>query len=466
MTRRWWPRQLRTRVTLTATAVTLVVMAAAAFAIVAFQQRQLADAVDVTLRESLVQTSGELEVRSFRGDRDRGGGPGGGDHEDDELVRRVASSRRSLQLLDGETVRAASGALVGEPALLRGEALTAATNGENPLLTVRGDDERFRVAGAELSHGQVLVAAYSLADIDRSLAALRRTLLLAIPALCGLLGLLIWVVLGRALEPVEAIRREVAAITSKALGRRVSVPQQSVELARLATTMNDMLDRLDRSVTRQQRFVADAAHELRSPLAGMRGQLEVNLHHPDAPDREQSEREILVETIRLQELVDDLLLLARTDQAQLDLPAVAVDLDDLVLEEAAQLRRSSTLTVRLDRVSAAQVRGDALQLRRVIRNLVDNARRHAASTVTFELDERAEGVRLVVADDGPGIPAEHAAVVFDRFTRLEESRQRDAGGSGLGLAICQEIVERHGGSIELDTTATSGARFVVRLPLA
>ena len=242
------------------------------------------------------------------------------------------------------------------------------------------------------------------------------------------------------------------------------VPSRSIELASLATTMNEMLDRLNESADRQNRFVSDAAHELRSPLAGIRGQLEVNIHHPEAPEQEESELAMLSETIRMQTLVDDLLLLARSDHGTRVRPLLPVDLDDLVLEEAESLRRISDHAINLDEVSAAQVLGDSNQLRRVIRNLGDNAIRHATSTISFALHEEETSIRLAVTDDGPGILPEDAEAVFSRFTRLDEARDRDMGGSGLGLAISREIVDHHGGSIEVDTSYTGGARLIVRLP--
>lgn len=166
----------------------------------------------------------------------------------------------------------------------------------------------------------------------------------------------------------------------------------------------------------------------------------------------------------MQDLVDDLLVLARSDQRPADPVMLAVDLDDLVLDEVSNLRRVTDLAINLDEVSAAQVIGDPSQLRRVIRNLADNASRHATGSICFELHEEQRTIRLAISDDGPGISARDAEAVFGRFTRLDEARDRDAGGSGLGLAISREIVQNHGGTIEIDPSYGDGARFVVRLP--
>jgi len=456
-------RRLRTRVTVVATVVAFAIMTAAAVVMIVVQQRLLLRAVDTTLAESATELSSELEVSFERRDRD---GPNRNEGVPD-LARRITVSSRSLQLLDADgDVLAASYTLVGRPALVDVDEVAGDLARFSVLnRTVRSEAGSYRVIVTALDGGGMVVVGYALADVEQSLETQTVTLIMVIPLLSAVLGVLIWLVLGRALRPVEEIRAEVATITGKALDRRVPVPGRSVELARLASTMNDMLDRLDTSARRQSRFVSDAAHELRSPLAGLRGQLEVNLHHPDMADRADSEQQMLQETIRMQQLVDNLLLLARADNGRLDLPATEVDLDDLVLDEAAQLRRTSPHTISTARVSAAQVRGDAAQLRRVVRNLADNAARHARSTVAFELTEGADGVLLIVTDDGPGVPPAEAEAIFDRFTRLDESRHRDAGGSGLGLAICREIVERHHGSVVVDTGHRGGARFVVRLPV-
>lgn len=455
------PTRLRTRITLVATGVTLVLMSSAAVAMILVQQRQLFDAVDVSLQESVDEVSRESDVafdRASRRNKDRS-----------ELPAFVASSGRPLQLLTNEgTVLVASAQLRGEPPLVDpAEVLDDPTEAAGEFATVDGDghDSRYRVAATEVDGDRVLVAAYALSDVDESLEAQRRILVVVIPVLSGVVGLLIWLVLGRALSPVEAMRQEVATIGARELDRRVPVPERSVELASLATTMNDMLQRLDDAATRQRRFVADAAHELRSPITGIRGQLDVNIHHPDAPGRNASEREMLGEAIRMQELVDDLLVLARADDGRTETERQLVDIDDIVFDEAARLRRTvGDLTIDVEAVSAAQVLGDSGHLLRVVRNLADNARRHARSTISFELREHADTVFLAVSDDGPGIPPGQEEAIFDRFARLDESRARGDGGSGLGLAISRELVEQHGGSIRVDGDHAAGARFVVHLP--
>jgi signal transduction histidine kinase len=291
---------------------------------------------------------------------------------------------------------------------------------------------------------------------------------LAVLAIIGV----VWVLVGRTLRPVEQIRTQVASIGMRQLDRRVPVPPSGDEIARLAATMNDMLARLETSVRRQQQFVADASHELRTPLTRMRTELEVDERDPQRSDPAATRRSQLDEIAGLQRMIEDLLLLARSDAGTTATETEPVDLDDLVLDEvdAAQIgpaRNAASPAVRVDAsgVSAAQVSGSPQELRRVVRNLLDNARRHARSVVAVTLDERAGEARLVVGDDGPGIPPEDRVRVFERFTRLDESRT-GAGHAGLGLAIVQEIVSRHRGRVTIDDSPLGGARVTVILPAA
>jgi signal transduction histidine kinase len=310
----------------------------------------------------------------------------------------------------------------------------------------------------------VLHVAGALDDVDESTDVLATTLTVAIPALTAVLAVLIWTLVGRTLRPVEAIRAEVAAIGGTDLHRRVPQPGGDDEIARLARTMNAMLDRVEDATGRQQRFVADASHELRNPLTRIRSELEVDLAHPGTAALATTHRSILDETIALQRLVEDLLHLARSDAGALTTRHEPVDLDDVVLRAAEGLRAGRRVKVDISAVSAAQVRGDPDQLGRCVRNLTDNAARHAASTVTLTLSEQDHTAVLSVADDGPGIPADQRDRVFERFTRLDEARAATAGGTGLGLAITREIIQRHDGTITIDHAHHPGTRFVVTLP--
>jgi signal transduction histidine kinase len=269
----------------------------------------------------------------------------------------------------------------------------------------------------------------------------------------------------RALAPVERIRREVEQITGDRLDRRVPEPRARDEIHRLALTMNQMLGRLQDSRHRQQQFVADASHELRSPLASIRQGAEVARAHPGALPEGELADAVLEESGRMQRLVEQLLLLTRADEGAVVRTLQDVDLDDLALTEARRVRRKG-LDVDTTGVSAGRVRGDTTSLAQVVRNLVDNAARHADRSVTVTVREVADAVELSVEDDGPGIPEDQRERVFERFVRLDEARARDAGGSGLGLAIVKEIVTAHGGTVAVSSARLGGASFVVRLPVA
>jgi signal transduction histidine kinase len=312
----------------------------------------------------------------------------------------------------------------------------------------------------------VIHTAAPLDDVQDSVAALMTGLVVAIPLVVLALGVLVWCLVGRTLRPVEAITEQVGEITGTNLHRRVPSPGTNDEIASLVATMNAMLDRLEASAERQRRFVDDASHELRSPLTRMHAELEVDLEHPDTADPTRTRQSGLDEVIRLEHLVRDLLELARMDSGTVAPPREPVDLDDLAMLEAARLRATTRLSVNTTNVSGAQVLGDRSQLSRALRNLADNAVRHARSTVTFSTNEFGESAELSVADDGPGIPEEQRSQVFERFTRLDDARNAGSGGTGLGLAITRDIVRNHGGTVRVEGAPGGGARFVVTVPLA
>jgi signal transduction histidine kinase len=317
----------------------------------------------------------------------------------------------------------------------------------------------------------VVVAARSLDEAQAASSASLLTLGVAVPVALLVLGVTTWFVVGRALRPVESMRREVAEVTAANLSHRLADPGGGDEVSRLAATLNGMLDRLDASATAQRRFVGDASHELKTPLATIRQHAEVALLHPESIDGRALAGTVLGEEARLTALVQGLLVLARADEGALSVARRPVDLDDLVLTEAARLRADAgaasgaAVSVDATAVGPARVRGDEGLLGQVVRNLVANASRHARSTVAVGLLETAEGrAVLTVDDDGSGVAEADRERVFERFVRLDEARDRDAGGSGLGLAIVAEIVRVHGGSVRVGTAPLGGARFVVDLP--
>ncbi|MFE5870925.1 sensor histidine kinase [Streptomyces roseifaciens] len=304
-----------------------------------------------------------------------------------------------------------------------------------------------------------------LNDVDGATHAIALGLLAGAPPLIGLAAAIAWAVTGAALRPVTTIRTELAAVTASALDRRVPVPAAGDEVAQLARTVNATLDRLELAVGRQRQFVADASHELRNPVAAVRSRLEVALAAPGGPSPE-GVRAALEDTVRLQHVAADLLLLARLDARA---PAAAGEPADLALLAAEEAARRPAPRVPLTVRAAAPVplRGRTGQLERLLANLVDNALRHAASRVviTASLDGAAGRAVLEVADDGPGIPEEERERVFERFVRLDAARARESGGSGLGLAIAREIARAHGGDLDVAPGGT-GARLVAWFPLS
>lgn len=308
----------------------------------------------------------------------------------------------------------------------------------------------------------VLAAATPLDDVDASVSAVTRTLWLVLPVLVVLVAALAWLLTGRALRPVGALTGRVREITGSTLHERVPEPTSADEIGALARTMNDMLDRLERSAVQQRRLVSDASHELRTPVAAIRTQLEVALRHPEGVDWSDVAHGVLAEDVRLEALVADLLTLARTDEQPGLREAGQVDLDDLVLAEAA---RSWRVPVDVSAVEPARVRGRATELRQLVDHLLANATRHAEGRVTVSLRTTEGRAVLWVDDDGPGVPVADRSRVFERFSRLSGGRERDAGGAGLGLAVVQRVAVRHGGGVEITDAATGGARFVVDLPV-
>ncbi|MFI9818217.1 sensor histidine kinase [Saccharothrix variisporea] len=280
--------------------------------------------------------------------------------------------------------------------------------------------------------------------------------------LVALAAALVWTTVGRALRPVEAIRRELAHITEHDLARRVPVPRRRNEIARLATTVNATLDRLRTALDDNRRFVADASHELRSPIAALRAELEIAHAHPDLADWRAVVDGALRDTYRLQHLATDLLLLARLDHTTTATGGDTVDLADLVREETSRNRTRHRLTVEVD-ARPAVVRGSRALLGRLLGNLLDNAERHAHDHITVRLAAHGTSATLEVVDDGPGIPPADRERVFDRFTRLDHARTRDTGGTGLGLPIARRIATHHNGTLDV-ADHPHGTRFVATLP--
>ncbi|MGV9645047.1 sensor histidine kinase [Streptomyces sp. NPDC003514] len=326
--------------------------------------------------------------------------------------------------------------------------------------TVDGTTADYRFASVEVEfedRGTLTVHAGAPLAAERSAVGTATTaLLIGFPLLLAVVAGATWLVTRRALNPVEGIRREMAAITaSEDLARRVPVPSTHDEVARLALTTNETLAALESSVERQRRFVADASHELRSPIASLRTQLEVGAAHPALLDLEGA----VADTVRLQTLAADLLLLARLDAGERPGDA-RFDLGALVREHA-EGRAGVAVTA-----AAVPVAGSRAQVGRVLTNLLDNALRHARSAVTVGVRAEGECAVVSVADDGDGVPEADRERIFERFVRLDEARSRDDGGAGLGLAIARDVAVRHGGTLTVGRAPAGGALFELRLPRA
>ncbi|MHB1592875.1 MAG: HAMP domain-containing sensor histidine kinase [Streptosporangiaceae bacterium] len=453
-TARWWG-SMRVRTTLAATLVVAAALAVGALVLVT----QVRNSLETNLRAAAMSRAGDIAA--------------------------LAASGRLPTVLDlpnqdatfaqvvgfGGRVVAASANIAGEPAVgpLRRGTRPVAYTVQGPAV---GQDGRYGLVALPAHHrGRpvTVYTGYSLTTTDLAVGDVAVGLLAGLPLLLLLVAMTSWWIVGRAVRPIDRIRSEVATITTEDLHRRVPVPPSGDELARLARTMNGMLDRLEVAVDRQREFVADASHELRSPLTTLRTQLEVGLAAGTRTDWPTTVQGALMEEERL---VADLLLLARIDAPPTLRPAPAgrggatkpCDLAAVVRADAASRQGTPPVVLRADGPPAL-VDVDEHLARRVVANLVDNARRHAETAVSVEVTIDARRmVVLVVADDGPGVPAEQRERVFERFTRLDDARS-DAGGAGLGLAIVRAVVGLHGGTVGF-TDAPRGARVEVRLPLA
>lgn len=384
----------------------------------------------------------------------------------DATVPRIPSSTGTalIQVTDANgAVVASSPSIDGEPLAFPVEAPQTRPALEPRTVAVRAlDGAPFRVVVATSpgSPAYHVYVGHPLSEVDQSTAELATSLAAGVPLLVLFFAGLTWVFAGRALKPVENLRRQAAEISVSDLHRRLDVPGTGDELQRLGVTLNDLLDRLDRSLDRQRQFVADAAHELRSPVAAIQAQAEVADHVGGAT----SPSPMAMESARLAHLVDDLLALARLD-AQPRHRQALLDLDEVVLREAGLVGQVAGPEIDTSGVSPVQVLGDHGHLARAVRNLMDNAGRYAASRVVVSLQAHRNEAVLVICDDGPGIPEADRERILERFTRLDDTRTRSTGGVGLGLAIVSEVVAAHGGQLAVEDGAP-GARLVVRLPRA
>jgi signal transduction histidine kinase len=439
---------LRTRATLLGTLAFAVLLAAGSVLLVSTLENRLTEASDQLSRSRV----DDLLSLARTGDL-----PPTLRNVDDNGVAQVVTA-------DGQVV-AASPNITGDAPV--GD-LNPGSTPETSTFRAPDDKEtetyRFWYASGPSPNGTVTTyVGNSLEAVSEASHALRRALWIGVPVVVALLGALIWLLLGRVMGRLDRIRVEVDRISEENLHTRVAGDGVDDEVGRLAATMNAMLERLDVATQRQREFVADVSHDLQSPLAAQRVALELALTQPDGVDTAALRSDVLGATADMERLVGDLLVLASVDARTSAEPAL-LDLDSLVLEEAARGRTSGLVAIDTSAVSAAPVYATPADVRRVVRNLIDNAVEHARARVVLTVDVTNDGgwAQLLVADDGPGVPPEHRDRIFDRFYRAETARSRN-GGSGLGLSIAKGLTERNGGRLEL-VEAGPGATLRLLLP--
>ena len=416
--RGWWPRSVRSRTTLAASLATVLVLAIASVVIVALVERDLESNARVALE-------GALEAASHTASGERSAG-GVGNEQSESSGHTEGSGEAELP--------------ESSPAVQDGESSSDAR-----LQQIADDSIEEALAGVD---------------------AASRALWIIVPAVVAVLALAIWLTVGRALRLVRDIAGRVAEISGSTPEDRVPEPDSGDEVAELAALMNQMLDRLQAASDRQRAFVADASHELRSPLSTLLAAAEVAVVSSDPQKLQKLSVKIGSDARRMQALIEDLLDLARLDEQRRDEQLYEVDMwavSEHVVERVDGLDKAITLAG----AAAPPVVGIESQIERAVFNLVDNAVAHADQQVLVTLVESETGVAVVVEDDGPGIPPEDRVRVLDRFVRLDESRKRRTGSTGLGLSLCHAIAERHGGTVEIgDSELLSGARVTFKLPMS
>jgi signal transduction histidine kinase len=475
LARWWWRRGLRSRVTITAAAGLLVAFIAFDLLLFNVLRISLTRSLDDTARQAASGVVALIDTPPHQLPSPVPVAPG-------VIVQVIDPSGRITDVSpDGDRL---------VPMLTRSQAAAAAANQTSWVLNGPPFDmpSLLRVDAVRASDGSVVIAAVPYNSVSDSLNVVERGLLLGTPVLFALFTWVTWLVVGSTLRPVGALRRGAARITATGVPRSdLPVPEARDEVRELALTLNDMLSRLAAAQQRQRALVSDTAHELRSPIAPIRTQLEVALDHPELQDWAATARDVHTDTLRLARLAEDLLLLARLDERAATWSTgtggsragqagpgrdrqVPVDLAALTAEVTARYATAAVTVEAMVPDGVAEVRGDASGLDRLLVNLIDNAVRYAASRVTVTVTDGHDGgrIELTVTDDGPGIPAGDLERAFDRFARLDCGRSRDAddsAGAGLGLAIVRATAEAHGGTAHLEAvSAPPGLRAVVRLP--
>jgi len=372
----------------------------------------------------------------------------------------VAADQAALRLPPIDTVSV----VVGERRVLRVDSLA---NEIRPEIDIEDDGPFVVVAeGVTLpaGSGTVLVAA-SLEDAATARQAFVPLLGIGLPLVLGIVGLVTWLLTGRSLRPVDAMRTEAQRISALALDHRLPVPGTRDELQRLAITLNDMLERLEQSATRQRQFVGDASHEMKSPITTLRTMVDVAERDPAVLDVAEFMSDLDEEVARMERLVLDLLTLARADEGAHTADPAAFDLSVTAAAVATAASNPGGIVIDTGGLVPVHALGRRTHLEQAIRNVVDNAIRHATATVWLETWPAGANGVVAVSDDGPGIGEADTERIFERFVRLDESRTRETGGTGLGLAVARAAVRAMGGELRLGPTLHGGATFEISLPL-
>jgi signal transduction histidine kinase len=388
-----------------------------------------------------------------------------------ETQSTLAEDRRSseqVQIIDStnQVVAWSARRLRGEPISTLRPAPGKTAKEQLPRVPALGQDDEVLVSarGVEVKdQAYVVLVAEPLEVQTDTLRTVGLLLLAASPLLIALVGVAVWVLVGQSLKTVERIRRQVAEIDGHRLSGRVEVPPTGDEIAALAATMNEMLDKLEHSDTTHRAFFSDASHELRSPLSTLVTTAEVASLDETGKTWLDMQQTVLNESSRMQSLVEDLLTLAKVDAHQLQLDIQEVDLEDVLVSEITRLRTVSSLQINAE-LQPMRVRGDERRLLQVFRNVLDNAARHAQSAIIVGMERRPGEVVVSVDNDGEIISPQDRSRVFERFARLDASRSSDGGGSGLGLAISREIMLAHGGTV-VASEWNDWCRFEVILPV-